>query len=116
IFFPNEKQNEKQKRRTKRRTPNVPRGLPSIVVPFAFIGFGRSGRSSASAFEVQGQQRIVGQVRGPAVGGEHGFVERAVGVRHPGRHLVVKVGLSVTRLPLSASARTLSSISRSSGG
>jgi hypothetical protein len=46
-------------------------------------------------FEVQGEEFLedlfVGEVRGPVVGGEDGFVELRVRVREPGRAFVVEL-------------------------
>ena len=42
--------------------------------------------------EEAGEDFLVGEVRGPAVGGEDGFVEGAVGVREPLGTSVVKLG------------------------
>src|ERR1035441_7697543 len=42
--------------------------------------------------EESGEDLLGGEVGGPAVGGEGGFVEGAVGVREPGGALVVEVG------------------------
>ena len=38
------------------------------------------------------QDLVVGEIGGPAVGGEHGLVEPAMGVGEPRRPLVVEVG------------------------
>ena len=42
--------------------------------------------------EEMGEYLLGGEVGGPAVGGEDGFVEGAVGVGEPGGTLVVEVG------------------------
>ena len=48
------------------------------------------------AFEVEreevGEDRVVREVGGPAIGGEHGVVERLVRLREPHRAIVVQLG------------------------
>jgi len=69
---------------------------PSEVCPAIDQGNSRIALSFGGAFEVEGEEALqdlgVGEVGGPAVGGEDGGVEGGVGVVEPGGSLVVQVG------------------------